>query len=361
MGQQAVIRTRAYSEEDNPYRFWVFQLFGWGLFFVLLFSWNFYRNPSWVTVASSLFAFFTGFALTSAYRVFVIRHGWIQWNPIKLVLPIVAVTLLIGVIWSTALTSFFHVMMQLNGQTVQFTWTRTIEQMINSGGIIFLWNILYFALHFIQIGQRSRIEKYKMEAEAKTAQLNMLRSQLNPHFMFNALNNIRALMLEDVPRSREMITHLSDILRYSMTYAKKQEVTIKEELGIVEQFLELCEIQFEDRLQYKIEAGEGTLPLTVPPMTIQLLAENAVKHGIAKLTKGGLVQVRSVLVGDDLLLEVKNHGELNPVRKQTRENNGIGIENIARRLQLLYGTGASFTVAQQEEWVLARIIIKQKK
>lgn len=179
--------------------------------------------------------------------------------------------------------------------------------------------------------------------------------------MFNALNNIRALMLEDVPRSREMITHLSDILRYSMTYAKKQEVTIKEELGIVEQFLELCEIQFEDRLQYKIEAGEGTLPLTVPPMTIQLLAENAVKHGIAKLTKGGLVQVRSVLVGDDLLLEVKNHGELNPVRKQTRENNGIGIENIARRLQLLYGTGASFTVAQQEEWVLARIIIKQKK
>ena len=200
-----------------------------------------------------------------------------------------------------------------------------------------------------------------MEAEAKTAQLNMLRSQLNPHFMFNALNNIRALMLEDVPRSREMITHLSDILRYSMTYAKKQEVTIKEELGIVEQFLELCEIQFEDRLQYKIEAGEGTLPLTVPPMTIQLLAENAVKHGIAKLTKGGLVQVRSVLVGDDLLLEVKNHGELNPVRKQTRENNGIGIENIARRLQLLYGTGASFTVAQQEEWVLARIIIKQKK
>ncbi|NQX92445.1 MAG: histidine kinase [Flavobacteriales bacterium] len=281
-------------------------------------------------------------------------------NPLQLILPVIITTVLAGVIWSLSILGFVNGIGPFLGADPTLEWRDVLNQIVNSVAIVFVWSILYFSLHFIEIGQRSRIEKYKMEAEAKSAQLTVLKSQLNPHFMFNALNNIRALMLEDVPRSREMITHLSDILRYSMTYAKKQEVPMSEEIEIVKQFLSLCEIQFEDRLKYQIEASENSLQALVPPMTLQLLTENAVKHGIATLPQGGEVIVKSELNNQLLELSVSNHGALNTTdAPKKRENNGIGLENIAKRLQILHGTNATFSISEIEDRVVAKITIKQ--
>lgn len=320
-------------------------------------------KPSWVSVITSVFAFVSGFVITSAYRSYIKRKNWTQLNPAQLVLPIIGSTIIISILWTAAFLSFHNAVRQLFNLSSEFHIEAALEQAVNTTTIIFLWNLLYFSIYFIQLGQRSRIEKYKMEAEARKAQLNMLRSQINPHFMFNALNNIRALTLEDVPRSREMITHLSDLLRYSMTYSKKQEVSLREELGIVEQFLQLCEIQFEERLRYQIKSDENCLNLMVPPMTIQLLVENSVKHGIAKLKNGGEVKINCSLEEGVLHLKVRNSGELNPVNNPipaAAENNGIGLENIARRLQLMHGHNATFSICQIDEWVEAEITIKQR-
>ena len=321
-------------------------------------------KPSWVSVITSIFAFVSGFVITSAYRAYIKRRNWTQFNPVQLVLPIVGSTVVISLIWTAAFLSFHNAVRLLFNMSSIFNIEAALEQAVNTTTVVFLWNLLYFSIYYIQLGQKSRIEKYKMEAEARKAQLNMLRSQINPHFMFNALNNIRALTLEDVPRSREMITHLSDLLRYSMTYSKKQEVSLSEELGIVDQFLQLCEIQFEERLTYQIESEETCLKLMVPPMTLQLLAENAVKHGIAKLKDGGEVKINCYLKDSILHLKVRNSGELNPVKgslKPSPENNGIGLENIGRRLQLMHGHNATFSISQIDKWVEAEITIKQNK
>jgi len=355
----ANITTQLAREEENK-RFWIAQLIGWAGFFTFALIFNILGGaPIFVSVITAVFAFLSGFALSSAYRNFIKYKKWIELPPYKIFLPAVIGSLTVSVVWTASFLSFYYAVLFILDTPEPFTWSNVLAQWINTFVVMFLWNILYFSYHFIQIGQRSRVEKYKLEVEAKTAQLNLLKAQINPHFMFNALNNIRALTLEDVPRSREMITHLSDILRYSMNYMKTPEVELKQELAIVEQFLELCDIQFEERLRYKITASEESLNLMVPPMTLQILAENSVKHGIAHLPMGGDVLINAHVENQALILEVRNSGVLKAAQK-TKDNNGIGVENIYRRLKLIHGNKASFTLSQDNEWVLASIIIKQK-
>lgn len=353
------ITTQVGREEENK-RFWIAQLIGWAGFFTFALIFNILGGaPIFVSVVTAVFAFLSGFALSSAYRNFIKYKKWIELAPFKIFLPAVLGSLSVSVVWTASFLSFYYAVLFILDTPEPFTWSNVLAQWINTFVVMFLWNILYFSYHFIQIGQRSRVEKYKLEVEAKTAQLNLLKAQINPHFMFNALNNIRALTLEDVPRSREMITHLSDILRYSMNYMKTPEIELKQELAIVEQFLELCDIQFEERLRYKITASEECLTLLVPPMTLQILAENSVKHGIAHLPMGGDVLINAHVENQALILEVRNSGVLKAAQK-TKDNNGIGVENIYRRLKLIHGDKASFTLSQDGDWVLASIIIKQK-
>lgn len=355
----ANITTQLAREEENK-RFWIAQLIGWAGFFTFALIFNILGGaPILVSVITAVFAFLSGFALSSAYRNFIKYKKWIELPPFKIFFPAILGSLTVSVVWTASFLSFYYAVLFILDTPEPFTWSNVLAQWINTFVVMFLWNILYFSYHFIQIGQRSRVEKYKLEVEAKTAQLNLLKAQINPHFMFNALNNIRALTLEDVPRSREMITHLSDILRYSMNYMKTPEVELKQELAIVEQFLELCDIQFEERLRYKITASEECLNLMVPPMTLQILAENSVKHGIAHLPMGGDVLINAHVENQALILEVRNSGVLKAAQK-TKDNNGIGVENIYRRLKLIHGDKASFTLSQDGEWVLASIIIKQK-
>lgn len=355
----AKISTQLAREEENK-RFWIAQLIGWAGFFTFALIFNILGGaPIFVSVITAVFAFLSGFALSSAYRNFIKYKKWIELPPFKIFLPALLGSITVSVVWTASFLSFYYAVLFILDTPEPFTWSNVLAQWINTFVVMFLWNILYFSYHFIQIGQRSRVEKYKLEVEAKTAQLNLLKAQINPHFMFNALNNIRALTLEDVPRSREMITHLSDILRYSMNYMKTPEVELKQELAIVEQFLELCDIQFEERLRYKITASEECLNLMVPPMTLQILAENSVKHGIAHLPMGGDVLINAHVENQALILEVRNSGVLKAAQK-TKDNNGIGVENIYRRLKLIHGDKASFTLSQDNEWVLASIIIKQK-
>ena len=119
-----------------------------------------------------------------------------------------------------------------------------------------------------------------MKTSVKEAQLLALKSQVNPHFIFNSLNNIRSLVVENPEKAREMITHLSALLRYSIQFNNEERVTLEEEIVIVNNYLNLESIQLEDRLTYKIDVDEGVNNLLIPPMSIQMLTENAIKHGI---------------------------------------------------------------------------------
>jgi LytS/YehU family sensor histidine kinase len=165
---------------------------------------------------------------------------------------------------------------------------------------------------------------------------------VNPHFIFNSLNGIRALVDENPERARSAITELSNILRSSLSAEKAETVALSQELKIVKDYLALESMRFEDRLQVEFLVDEKTLNNPVPPMMLQTLVENAIKHGISKQMKGGVIKIISDIKQNQHELLVQNTGHLNGYSKST----GFGIASTKDRLSLLYGEKASFQITQ---------------
>ena len=191
------------------------------------------------------------------------------------------------------------------------------------------------------------------------ASLGVLRSQINPHFMFNTLNNIRALVLENPAQARLMITSFSELFRYTLQHSAGKEVLIGDELTILKQYLELIKLQYEDKLQFVIDVDEASLTENIPPMVLQLLAENAVKHGIALSNNGGEIIFHITYIDRQLNLTVKNTGSLRN-KNELEDSLGVGIKNIKERLNILYGNLASLTIDEQAPYVIITISIQKK-
>ncbi len=224
---------------------------------------------------------------------------------------------------------------------------------LNSVLVIFGWVVCYLVIKALLKLNADRIERLQLNATLKQAQLNTLKGQINPHFMFNSLNNIRGLMLEDVEKSRDMLTKLSEILRYSLTKNNVNAIALEEELEMVENYIDLSKIQLEDRLQFIKEVAPETLTLAIPPMIVQLLVENAAKHGISNLKGGGRILLKTEIDKDRLCIKVINTGKLQMAKGSTQ----LGLENIRRRLHLLYGDTAVFSLTEEKDEVVANIKI----
>lgn len=220
----------------------------------------------------------------------------------------------------------------------------------------FVWIVWYLIWSFMNLYREVKAEKIKnaeLQANLKESQLNTLKGQINPHFMFNSLNNIRGLMLEDVDRARNMLTNLSETLRYSLTKSNVNSIALEDELEMVENYVEISKIQFEDRLQFETNIDDTSLNKQIPPMIIQMLVENAIKHGISKLKSGGKVSLKTVVKNDSLHIEVANSGTLQSNKTSTQ----LGLQNIKKRLELLYGKSATFNLNEIEKQVVATIKI----
>ena len=276
----------------------------------------------------------TAILLTHLYRWFIKKKKWIRLSFWRLALHVITGSLLIAVLWAAISIpvndQFFSIEHDLNNENRAIGMVLLLFYMFV---MIFGWSLVYFTFQFFFNYKSSEIEKWRLEAAVKDAELQALKSQINPHFIFNSLNNIRALIIEDPVKAREMITHLSGLLRYSVQFSNKEKVTLENELAVVENYLRLESIQFEDRLQYKIEVGPETLDYKIPPMVIQMLVENAIKHGISTLPEGGEIKIISHLENDALVVEVINTGQL----KTKNETLGIGLKNATDRLKLLFG------------------------
>jgi two-component system LytT family sensor kinase len=219
--------------------------------------------------------------------------------------------------------------------------------------IFALWFIIYLFIKVIDNLKNEKIERVEIEKNLKESQLNTLKGQINPHFMFNSLNNIRGLILENPAKSREMITRLSEMLRYSLTKSEVNTIALEEEIEMVENFIAISKIQLEDRLQFVSDIDEDSKRLQIPPMIIQMLIENAVKHGISQLKEGGVVHLNIKRENSVLHIEVNNTGLLSQEVSTTQ----VGLKNIQRRLRLLYGEIATFELYEIENEVIAKILI----
>ena len=219
--------------------------------------------------------------------------------------------------------------------------------------VLSVWYFFYSNVAFLEKVNNFDKEKLLLESTLKESQLNVLKGQINPHFMFNSLNNIRGLILENPAKSREMITRLSEMLRYSLTKSEINTIALDEEIEMVENFIAISKIQLEDRLQFVAEIAEDSKRLQIPPMIIQMLIENAVKHGISQLKEGGVVLLKIKMENADLHIEVNNTGQLSQEKSTTQ----MGLKNIQGRLRLLYGEIATFELNEIENQVIAKIVI----
>jgi sensor histidine kinase YesM len=208
------------------------------------------------------------------------------------------------------------------------------------------WSSAY--LLFIKVRQL-----YAAREALASSRLDALSQQLNPHFLFNTLNNIRASILEEPQKARDALAQLADMLRYTLEHHKDSKIALGKELVVVEEFIALCKIQYEDRLNFQANIQAGSEDALIPRMLLQLCAENAIKHGISQLKQGGLVSLNVWKENQKSL-----HIEMtNPVDSYTNERNdnidnsklnpGIGLKNIKQRLAILYSKSKELTPSLQ--------------
>ena len=219
--------------------------------------------------------------------------------------------------------------------------------------IFLVWMSVYILWHYIEFTNTEEIKKVRLETMIKELELKTIKSQINPHFIFNALNSIRALVDEDPKRARQAITELSNILRSSIQVDKVEIASLEKELDIVKDYLALEYIRFADRLKIVYEVEPKTLSHQIPPMMLQTLVENAIKHGLGKQPGDCTIKVISKLENDKLVLIVQNTGLL-----QETEKDGFGLQSTRERLNILYRGQAIFEIFQcAPNEVTAKLVI----
>lgn len=338
--------------------YWRCQLSGWGAVVLSNFLVQFISStmPLSQQLVSNLLFMLLGIisshGLRSFYRYFHIQQRAIQ----RMILPWLIGAALATVLALAVTFAGLALFLQPQEKAQLFSLGNILNNLIGVYPLMLIWGSLYLGVHYLWNWREAAQQKAQLEAALHQAQLNTLIGQINPHFMFNALNNIRALMLEDVQKARQAVTLLSKVLRASLSSPQQSFVLLRDELAVVEDFVALATLQYEERLQWHKQVDANCLTVKVPPMLVQILVENAVKHGIAEMPQGGVLQLVIQRYHDQLEIVLTNPGRLD--RQQVHsESTGLGVANIEQRLQLLYTGQAKFSLEQQDDIVKATVLL----
>jgi two-component system LytT family sensor kinase len=222
------------------------------------------------------------------------------------------------------------------------SWLRSVMVSLDYGVLLYgIVLLIHYAVEYYARYQEGRIRGLQLETRLAQAQLNALKMQLHPHFLFNTLHSISTLVNEDPEAAEAMIARLSELLRISLENTGAQEVPLSQELEFVERYLEIEQIRFEDRLRVCFDIDPQTLDAQVPNLILQPLVENAIRHGIGH-NAGGKVEVRSSLVEGKLLLQVLDDGV--GLTGMCLKRPGLGLNNTRARLDAIYGKEHDFVL-----------------
>ncbi len=339
--------------ETRPSRaYWICQVAGWGAFGLVGVGMSHafgYGSPR--MDATTLLGSAIGGMASHLWRGVLLRRGWLALGFAQLLPRLVAGVLVSALVAEVAVWQVgLHVTRAYTWQTstrgvmfaTSFNWIFTL----------FLWTALYVGSHWFARWRDSEIQRLRLEVLARDAQLDALTAQLQPHFLFNAMNVLRALIHENPARASELVTELSDLMRYALQAGRRERVKLAEELATVESYLRVESARFEERLRWRVEAEADVRDRMLPPMLLQMLVENAVKHGIAASETGGDVVVRAELVDGVVRLRVTNPGRLGG-SGGTR----IGLANAQERLRLLYGGRAALRLTAVDDVVEAEVTL----
>jgi two-component system LytT family sensor kinase len=340
----------------NSWIYWACQITGWGTYSIVVFSITtaFIGWRPEVLVGFLLF-FFYSIGLTHLLRQTIQKRQWLSERAWPGLFYIFAAATATGALQTALVILIARV---LEGENA-FDRTAIIS---TASGLMFMacvWAAAYVAVHWYRRVREAQLREVQAQLSLQKAELRALQAQVNPHFLFNSLNAIRGTVRENPELAEDMITSLSNLFRRSLRSDGTQLIPLAEEMEAVSDYLALESARFDERLKVSVEVQPDAERCQVPAMLLQTLVENAVKHGISKLPKGGNVRIRGLLEDQMLVLEVENTGSLRQQEFDGR-GTGTGLTNARERLRVLCGNQASLSLTDRNGWVSAKVVIPER-
>ncbi|MBA3896946.1 MAG: sensor histidine kinase [Sphingomonadaceae bacterium] len=324
---------------DKNRAFWILQGAGWTGYLML-------RAASGIANGMTLTAFIpilvsaaTGYSLTlvmaALFRWLITKAPLFTW---------MGTVVTIGVALAAYSVIDAWVFTMINRGQVEFAGALVIGSAALNGMLLVAWSSLYYGINYFLLAERQTVQLIKLEAAASTAQLAMLRYQLNPHFLFNTLNSISTLvLLKQTDRANAMLSRLSSFLRYTLVNESEAQVTLEQEFETLKLYLEIEKMRFEDRLRATFELDPAAAPARLPSLLLQPLVENAIKYAVTPQEEGAEIAVVARLVGAMVRITVSDSGPgLNDAGVKPSYSTGVGLANIRDRLTQAFGSGQRF-------------------
>ena len=340
----------------------LFQAVGWGAVLAVE-TWALVSFPEqlgdWslsTAIAVNAMFFLAGLLVTHLIRPAMTRWRWKELGWRRLLPRIVGMGFAASALLNVFEMSWVHGVVGLPWNTKSSLPLVLAGEEIYASVLFFSWLCLYFFYHLFDRLNRSEIERFQLMTSVKEAELRALKSQVNPHFIFNSLNSLRALIDEDPARARKAVTQLANLLRYSLQSGQLETVPFEDELGIVNDYLALEQVRHEERLRLRLDIAPDTLRLAIPPMLLQTLVENAVKYGVSPRPEGGEIVITARNERGALRIQVSNPGEI--TRGAGAASTGVGLHNAAERLRLIFGERATLMLrSDKPALVVAEAVI----
>lgn len=344
--------------------FWVLQISGWAIYGILYYL-LYYSNKDMAMVDYIGFSvtYIVAIAVTLVMRKIYQRFDDDKRSIQKVALTVFASVVVFAIVWLYVdrLISYpIYGIERFQKAMDKLTLRANLSQVYWNAFILFTWSSLYFLIKFWRemAIQQERVEK--AELLAHSAQLQMLRYQLNPHFLFNSLNSIRALILEDQGKARDMITELSELLRYSLIGKNNGDVALSEELKALEHYFAIEKKRFEDSLQVQFEIDPQAEDFPIPSFLIHPLVENAVKYGMKTSPMPLRIKIEAQVKDRTLELTVRNSGSWLAPDGESRNKpagTGTGLKNVADRLENRFPGRHKLSTFEDEECVVVHITL----
>ena len=331
--------------DDKNRAFWILQTIGWSGYFFLRTLSGFANSLGWMLLVHTLLLTATGYSLTLLMGSLFKRL--IRMKPVwTLVLSLAAVVLAAGVFsiietWSVA--TFLKP--EFKPQGIAY-----FGALLLNFSLLAAWTALYYGInYFLLLEDQIRLRE-RLESQASTAQLAMLRYQLNPHFLFNTLNSISTLvLLKQTERANAMLARLSSFLRYTLANEPTANVTLAQEVETLKLYLEIEKMRFEDRLRPHFKIESETIGARLPSLLLQPLIENAIKYAVTPAENGADIWIRAAREGQAVRIEVADNGSGEGGEIAASPSTGVGLANIRDRLSQAYGGAHRFETRQNDK------------
>lgn len=344
---------------DEKALYWLSQVIGWfGYVLLILFNSYIEAGVNVGIIKVLIVNFILGVGLSHMMRWIIIRFDFLRMRIYRLLPRVILLSVLTGVMASLIYGAISDLFFNDVERILVEPYNIIIRLIIPFITFFLFWNILYFAAIYLKNYEKEEVKNLRLTASMNEVELNNLRAQMNPHFIFNALNSIRALVDENPVLAKKSITQMSHILRNTLASGKRKFISVDEEMKVVSDYLELEKIRYEERLNYEYDIDPSLTGILIPPLIIQTLVENAIKHGISHLPSGGRVKVEVVRVSPEKMrIGVINTGEYKSNRFLKKESSGIGLANSRKRLHLLFGEKANLEIFNREGEVVCNVTL----